>query len=161
MRTLILAGVSAIALALGGAAHAAGSSSAGSGTTHNPTSMSSGSSSQAGHAMNASSSEIKQAQQTLKSDGLYKGQVDGIDGPETKQALEQFQKKNGLKQTGSLDQKTMAKLNGGSGQAVGAGSSTPPASGSMSGSGSSNGSSMGGSHAQPSSGGSAGSGMHK
>jgi peptidoglycan hydrolase-like protein with peptidoglycan-binding domain len=84
-------------------------------------------------ASNMSQDEVKQAQQKLKSEGLYKGEVDGIAGPETKQALEEFQKQNGLQQTGSLDQETMSKLTGG-GQTTGSGSSTPPASGNQSGS---------------------------
>jgi peptidoglycan hydrolase-like protein with peptidoglycan-binding domain len=76
---------------------------------------------------------MKQVQEKLKSEGLYKGQVDGIAGPETKQALEQFQKQQSLQQTGSLDQQTLDKL--GVSQTEGSGSSMPP---SRSGAGSQN-----------------------
>ncbi len=60
-----------------------------------------------------SSTRVRQAQQALKQDGLYKGKVDGKIGPQTKSALAQFQKQNGLKQTAQLDRPTMSKLNGG------------------------------------------------
>jgi hypothetical protein len=45
---------------------------------------------------------------------------------QTKQALQQFQQKNGLPVTATLDQQTMDKLLGNAG--VGQGSSMPPAS---------------------------------
>src|SRR5215813_13023643 len=60
-------------------------------------------------AMNASSTEIRQAQQQLQNQGFYHGQIDGIVGPETEQAIGQFQLKNGLSQTATLDQPTMDK----------------------------------------------------
>jgi peptidoglycan hydrolase-like protein with peptidoglycan-binding domain len=66
--------------------------------------------------------EVKEAQQKLKSDNLYKGSVDGILGPETQQALKEFQKKNNLQQTGRLDDQTEQKL----GVAEQSGSSMPP-----------------------------------
>lgn len=79
-----------------------------------------------------SQAQMKQVQQKLKDEGLYKGEIDGQMGPNTKQALEQFQKKNGLQETGRLDQQTLAALdvnlsgmNGNSGT-VGEGSSTLP-----------------------------------
>jgi peptidoglycan hydrolase-like protein with peptidoglycan-binding domain len=53
-----------------------------------------------------SQDQVKQVQQHLKSSGLYKGEVDGEIGPETKQAISQFQQQNGLNQTGALDQQT-------------------------------------------------------
>jgi peptidoglycan hydrolase-like protein with peptidoglycan-binding domain len=63
-----------------------------------------------------SQSDIQQAQQQLKSQGLYRGAVDGILGPQTEQALSQFQQQNGLPQTADLDQQTMSRLMGGSSQ---------------------------------------------
>ncbi|HWI28139.1 MAG TPA: peptidoglycan-binding domain-containing protein [Stellaceae bacterium] len=73
----------------------------------------------------ASRNEIKQAQQKLQSEGLYNGQIDGIDGHETQQALKQFQQKNKLHQTGQLDEQTEAKL--GLNEATeGSGGSQPP-----------------------------------
>ena len=57
--------------------------------------------------------EIKQAQQALADQGLYKGKVDGIVGPQTRRAVRQFQKSHGLSQTAQLDADTMQALNGG------------------------------------------------
>jgi peptidoglycan hydrolase-like protein with peptidoglycan-binding domain len=67
--------------------------------------------------------EIKQLQSNLKQDGLYRGNIDGIDGPETHQALRAYQQQNGLRATGRLDQQTVASLLA-AGNATG--SSTPP-----------------------------------
>jgi peptidoglycan hydrolase-like protein with peptidoglycan-binding domain len=57
-----------------------------------------------------SETQVKQAQQQLKSAGLYKGTVDGKLGTDTQQAIEQFQQKHGLPATGTLDEQTMAAL---------------------------------------------------
>ena len=51
-----------------------------------------------------------EAQAKLSALGLYHGQVDGVFGPRTAQALLTFQKQNGLKQTGSVDDETSAML---------------------------------------------------
>jgi peptidoglycan hydrolase-like protein with peptidoglycan-binding domain len=73
--------------------------------------------------VNLPSIEIKRAQEKLLGQGLYHGRIDGILGPETKQALQQFQQKNGLSVTATLDQQTMDKLvDTGAGQ----GSTMPP-----------------------------------
>lgn len=68
-----------------------------------------------------SSGKVKQAQQALQEAGLYKGKVDGKFGPQTKAAVKEFQKENGLKQTAHLDSATMKKLSqaGGAGGAGG------------------------------------------
>jgi peptidoglycan hydrolase-like protein with peptidoglycan-binding domain len=66
-------------------------------------------SSRAGQA-NLSQSEIIQAQQELKAQGLYNGQLDGIVGPETQTAVSQFQQQQGLPQTAMLDQQTLDRL---------------------------------------------------
>ena len=58
----------------------------------------------------------------LRNIGLYKGSLDGILGPETKQAVEQFQKNNGLNPTATVDDETMEVLTGNHG--IGQGSST-------------------------------------
>src|SRR5579883_3147930 len=79
--------------------------------------------SQAGMTMNAD--EVKQAQQKLKDDGDYKGAIDGKAGPQTMAALKEFQQKNGLSQTGKLDEQTADKL-GLSSMSEGSGSSAPP-----------------------------------
>lgn len=60
-----------------------------------------------------SPSEIQQAQQELKSQGLYRGQVDGRNGPETQQAVMAFQRQHGLPETAQLDQQTLSQLNSG------------------------------------------------
>jgi len=122
MRTLVLAGVSAIALTFGGVGM---TYAAGSGAGYSNGSGSSQASSGSAQAESTiSHDQMKQVQEKLKSEGLYKGQVDGIAGPETKQALEQFQKQQSLQQTGSLDQQTLDKL--GVNQTEGSGSSMPP-----------------------------------
>ena len=58
----------------------------------------------------ASQVTIQQAQQKLKSQGLYNGAIDGVNGPEMRSALLQFQQRNGLPQTGTLDEQTQARL---------------------------------------------------
>jgi len=61
----------------------------------------------------ASPTDIRQAQQQLKSEGLYRGRVDGVMGPEMQSALGQFQRQQGLPETSQLDQQTLGRLNGG------------------------------------------------
>jgi len=58
----------------------------------------------------ASSEDIKKVQQTLKDQGMYTGSVDGTMNAETKKALRDYQQKNNLKVTGTLDHETMAAL---------------------------------------------------
>ena len=55
--------------------------------------------------------DVRQVQESLKNQGQNPGPIDGIMGPQTRQALRQFQKTNGLPQTGSLDVETQQKLN--------------------------------------------------
>jgi Bacterial protein of unknown function (DUF937)/Putative peptidoglycan binding domain len=54
--------------------------------------------------------DIRQVQQALKNQGQYPGPIDGIMGPRTRRALRDFQKANGLEQTGTVDEATMQKL---------------------------------------------------
>src|SRR5205085_2791085 len=78
--------------------------------------------------VNLSESQIKQVQQQLKGAGLYRGSVDGEMGPETKQAISQFQQQHGLNQTGVLDQQTLSALSsnqGGAGSSMGTSGSPP------------------------------------
>jgi peptidoglycan hydrolase-like protein with peptidoglycan-binding domain len=56
--------------------------------------------------------EIIEAQQKLQQDNLYHGKIDGRLGRETKQALREFQKQNGLRVTASLDRETRNSLLG-------------------------------------------------
>ncbi|HEY3918999.1 MAG TPA: peptidoglycan-binding domain-containing protein [Stellaceae bacterium] len=141
MKRLLLA-TSMLALGLGGAAFAqtgAGSAGAGSmGSSGASPSYSAPSNSAGGSTMNDqnvngsganggpmasndsgnaragnSSDQVKQAQEALQTQGLYRGQVDGKWGPQTRQAVAQFQKQKGLKQTAQLDQQTMNDLQNG------------------------------------------------
>ena len=81
-----------------------------SGTSGSRSSMSGGSHMSNSAAGGASSTDIRQAQEALQDHGLYKGQVDGKWGPQTKRAVAQFQKQKGLKQTAQLDQQTLNDL---------------------------------------------------
>jgi len=75
-----------------------------------------------------SQSQIQQAQQQLKSQGLYTGSIDGVVGPETQSALSQFQRQNGLPATAQLDEQTMDKLLSGSpSRTTGSSTYSPPA----------------------------------
>lgn len=46
----------------------------------------------------SSGEEVKQIQQKLKNWGYYNGNVDGVFGSKTQEAVKKFQKANGLKQ---------------------------------------------------------------
>jgi peptidoglycan hydrolase-like protein with peptidoglycan-binding domain len=63
--------------------------------------------------------DIRWAQVGLRFRGLYKGSLDGVLGPETKQARTQFQQNNGLAQTASVDAQTWDALTSSSGIAEG------------------------------------------
>ncbi len=54
-------------------------------------------------------SRVKDAQQALVASG-FKTKVSGVLNPQTRKALKQFQKKNGLKITGRLDKPTLSKM---------------------------------------------------
>jgi peptidoglycan hydrolase-like protein with peptidoglycan-binding domain len=71
----------------------------------------------------ASPSDIRQAQEKLRQSHLYRGRIDGLLGPETQQAVQRYQQKNGLPVTATLDQATMSSLLGAD---SGQGSSMPP-----------------------------------
>jgi len=57
-----------------------------------------------------SNSTVQQAQQELKDEGYYHGQIDGDMGRQTRQALREYQKVNNLSMTGRLDQNTISSL---------------------------------------------------
>ena len=78
----------------------------------------------------AKKEQVRAAQQALKDKGHDPGMVDGVMGPKTKQALRDFQKKEGLKESGQLDSETMAKLDIKTSAAGGASPSASPATGS-------------------------------
>jgi peptidoglycan hydrolase-like protein with peptidoglycan-binding domain len=80
---------------------------------------------------------VKEAQQKLADAGFYHGQIDGLMGPQTKEALSAYQQQNGLKQTARLDKPTRDRLAQAQGtstvagakpaaETIGSGSSTPP-----------------------------------
>jgi peptidoglycan hydrolase-like protein with peptidoglycan-binding domain len=70
--------------------------------------------------------QVKAVQQALKDKGMDPGEVDGMMGPKTQSALREYQKKEGLKESGRLDTETMAKL--GVAKTSDSGSTTPSAS---------------------------------
>jgi peptidoglycan hydrolase-like protein with peptidoglycan-binding domain len=69
-----------------------------------------------------STEQVQAAQQRLRDLGLYHGAIDGVFGPQTRQAVERFQTISGLAVTAALDQQTMNRLVPG----AGIGSSTLP-----------------------------------
>ena len=75
-------------------------------------------------AASLSKDDIREAQLELRHSGLYNGSLDGVIGPQTKQALVRFQKDNGLDQTATLDALTMVAMFGNIGTSKG--SSMPP-----------------------------------
>jgi peptidoglycan hydrolase-like protein with peptidoglycan-binding domain len=54
---------------------------------------------------------VRDAQNELQREGLYRGQIDGVLGPETKQAIAAYQAREGLQQTATLDQDTVQRMN--------------------------------------------------
>jgi hypothetical protein len=54
--------------------------------------------------------DVRRVQESLKSQGQNPGPIDGIMGSRTHQAIRQFQKAEGLEQTGTLDEATLQKL---------------------------------------------------
>src|ERR1700674_4840424 len=54
---------------------------------------------QAGGTVRSSEHLVRQAQSELKREGLYRGKVDGIVGPETKEAIIAFRQRERLQQT--------------------------------------------------------------
>lgn len=79
-----------------------------------------------GQAAAGNKQNMRAAQEVLKDRGMYEGEVDGIMGPKTQAALREFQKKEGLQETGRLDQQTMSRL--GVEKTGATGSSSPAAS---------------------------------
>jgi len=57
-----------------------------------------------------SKSDIKKVQQTLRDKGYAPGQIDGYLGPQTRQAIGQYQKAENLPVTQRLDAETAGKL---------------------------------------------------
>ena len=124
IRKLLLGTASVLALGIGGAAldYAADAGNPVNPATMPPAAQTSDSS-MTGDALRKD--DIRWAQVELRDKGLYKGSLDGILGPETKRALGQFQKNNGLGRTASLNAQTWEALTGDPG--IGQGSSMPAA----------------------------------
>ncbi len=53
---------------------------------------------------------VKAAQQALKGQGLYKGPIDGVVGPMTRDAVTRYQRDHNLAQTAMLDDQTLRSL---------------------------------------------------
>ncbi|MGH7831993.1 MAG: peptidoglycan-binding domain-containing protein [Candidatus Binatia bacterium] len=66
--------------------------------------------------------DIKKAQEALKHKGHDPGSIDGVIGPQTRQAIRTFQNASGVKETGRLDPETAEKLGVEKGTASGASS---------------------------------------
>jgi peptidoglycan hydrolase-like protein with peptidoglycan-binding domain len=56
------------------------------------------------------SPEVREAQERLRRLGLYSGPVDGLWGPETRSAMERFQRGRGMAVTARLDDPTLAAI---------------------------------------------------
>jgi peptidoglycan hydrolase-like protein with peptidoglycan-binding domain len=54
--------------------------------------------------------KVRTAQQALVDKGYNPGPVDGLMGPKTRAAVQEFQRKEGLEANGQLDMKTMSRL---------------------------------------------------
>ncbi|GEM_PF-1082589 len=61
-------------------------------------------------ARNLNQSQVRELQNLLNDKGFKAGQADGVLGPKTRQAISQFQKSEGLTQTGQPDEKTLRAL---------------------------------------------------
>ena len=123
MRNLMLITASVVALGMGGAGAARGGD-IGDGSGANPPAVS-GLPQFSQTSADLPNDDIRQAQRELRAQGFYKGPIDGAVNERTKRALTQYQKQNGLGQTGALDQATMRSLREDTGVS---GSSAPPSS---------------------------------
>lgn len=109
MRRLILTTASVVALGAG--LTLAGTTQANAWSHHAATHSS---------ATHMSRAEISDIQQKLQADNLYRGKIDGKLGPQTRQAIAEYQKQNGLRVTANLDRQTKDSLLGNTG------TTTPP-----------------------------------
>ena len=70
---------------------------------------------------NISQQEVQQAQEQLKAQG-YNGPTDGLMGTSTQRAIARYQRQNGLRESATLDEATLARLTN---TTAGVGSSAP------------------------------------
>lgn len=61
---------------------------------------------------------IEKIQSALAAKGLYPGAVDGLAGPQTRQAIAEWQRSIGAAQTGELNDEQLTQLLGGTGEAL-------------------------------------------
>jgi hypothetical protein len=66
-----------------------------------------------------SRNNVRQAQEQLKTAGLYRGKINGIDNRATRTAILRFQHRNGLRVTATLNRSTLNRLMGSSTSGVG------------------------------------------
>jgi peptidoglycan hydrolase-like protein with peptidoglycan-binding domain len=66
---------------------------------------------------------VRNVQKELKSEGINPGPIDGIWGPKTSKGVREFQKAQGLEQTGQLNGRTLSALGVAGGQTAAAGAS--------------------------------------
>jgi peptidoglycan hydrolase-like protein with peptidoglycan-binding domain len=105
MRTLLLSTVAVLAIAAAMPASAQQSRSNQPSTAQQPSAAQ-----QNMQEQNLSKDEIQQVQQALDQKGFKSGQADGVLGPETKNAIKEFQQKQGWNATGELDNQTLSAL---------------------------------------------------
>src|SRR5215472_11428042 len=67
-----------------------------------------------GKHMGAKHDSVRAGQAALKAQGFDPGKIDGVYGPSTHAALTNYQRSNGLRETGRFDNATLAKLGVGS-----------------------------------------------
>jgi peptidoglycan hydrolase-like protein with peptidoglycan-binding domain len=79
---------------------------------------------QQGQTAQLNEQEIRQVQTELNNMGLYQGEIDGIAGPQTEQAVRQFQENNNLPATSTLDRQTADLILQGGTAATGGGTGT-------------------------------------
>ena len=58
----------------------------------------------------SSGTEVEEIQRVLKDRGIFKGEITGYYGAQTAQAVTEFQRQQGLPQTGIADQKTLKRM---------------------------------------------------
>lgn len=59
---------------------------------------------------------VKELQRQLHTRGMYMGKMDGIPGPQTRQAVMDFQSQQGVKATGMIDDQVLSALGVSSGR---------------------------------------------
>jgi peptidoglycan hydrolase-like protein with peptidoglycan-binding domain len=97
-------------------------------------------SSSQGKGQKASNSQVREVQEALKAQGHDPGPIDGVMGPQTQQAIREYQRSQNLSETGRLDAQTAQKLGVGGGMSgggsTGSGSTGSGSTGSTTGGGS-------------------------